>query len=337
MTLTQRLSGDQRDIIELVDSVAAASGSEPDDANPQAIQELRQTLAESGLWTIGVAESLGGGGADLQLRLTAIAAMADHWPAVAWACAQLHAALEAIGTDLPPGADLDSLLDGTASICVGDLTLPGSTLSVDADQGQGHLPRIDPAGSSPAVVALDVDDAWFLPAESVHPGPVLARTGLAGAMTSAAELSGPATRLAATKDFAAIRARLQLAGAAIAAGLAMEAATVSVAYSQTRIQFGNALTALPTVRAGLFGQTTQAEAAWLRAVDGVPEPASAAATLADNCQTALAVTAAAVQAHGGYGYLDEYPAQRLACDAVSLRAATAAMNATIKAAEALAG
>ena len=123
-----------------------------------------------------------------------------------------------------------------------------------------------------------------------------------------------------------VRARLRLSGAAIAAGIALEAAKRGATYARARIQFGAPLTALPTVRAALFEQAHKATDALTLALCTAPTPWRAAAALAGNCERAISVAASAVQTHGGYGYLVEYEVERLLRDAVSLRAATAAAH-----------
>jgi alkylation response protein AidB-like acyl-CoA dehydrogenase len=79
---------------------------------------------------------------------------------------------------------------------------------------------------------------------------------------------------------------------------------------------------LPTVREQLFGSSGAAAVMLrqiLRTADATPW--QAAAVLNAACESAIDACAAAVQSHGGYGYLTEYPVERLLRDAVSLRAA----------------
>jgi alkylation response protein AidB-like acyl-CoA dehydrogenase len=121
---------------------------------------------------------------------------------------------------------------------------------------------------------------------------------------------------------AAARVRLRLGAAAVAAGVADAAAEAALAYSASRRQFGAALTALPTVREQLFGSAGAAAVTLrqiLRTADATPW--QAAAVLDAACESAIEACARAVQSHGGYGYLTEYPVERLLRDAVSLRAA----------------
>ena len=144
---------------------------------------------------------------------------------------------------------------------------------------------------------------------------------------------GQITRIVSA-DVDAIRARLQMGGAAVAAGLALAAAKAATSYSAERVQFGAPISALPTVRQSLARQNAAAMAALADALpDAVPGPARAAALLRENCERALSVTADALLSHGGYGYLHEYGVERLVRDAVSLRAATGARAAFSRSAD----
>lgn len=320
--LGSALSQDQADTVDLVDAVVGKHGLGSDD--PATAGRARAALAEAGLWTIGLPEEQGGGGAPLPLRLTAFAALGQRWTAWSWACAQAHAAAELIdGRDTGlashiPTADPVAVLDGGAPHVV-----------VEHADGRlsGFLHRVDPAGPDPHVVVL-VDDstAWLLTPDALVDVRPLRRTGMAGAMSMSARVDVAFDDVVVLTDVpvAEVRARLQLAGAAIAAGIAVEAAERSLAYAKARIQFGAALTELPTVRASLFRQAQLATDALALALGTAPEPARAAGVLAANCERAIEVAAASVQSHGGYGYLAEYDVERLVRDAVSLRAATAA-------------
>jgi alkylation response protein AidB-like acyl-CoA dehydrogenase len=338
--LGARLSKDQSDVIALVDSLIAKRGEAPGDENPAEVTKARQALADAGLWTLGAAEKLGGGGAPLQLRLTAMAALGRHWAALAWASAQVHAAVEILGEN-PASADmLERIFQADAAVCVVD----AGAIHVDlVDEGdwriRGNLSRLDPVGETTHVIVLAGDsEAWVLPADALRATAPLRRTGMAGALTIAADVDGIAHPVTTSSPVAEIRARMQLAGAAIAAGIAVEAAERSLEYSRNRIQFGAALTALPTVRQSLFDQAGMAsESLALVLGSDMTSPVHAASALAHNCARAIAVAAAAVQSHGGYGYLAEYDVERLLRDAISLRAATDSANGARMAAGALTG
>jgi alkylation response protein AidB-like acyl-CoA dehydrogenase len=69
-------------------------------------------------------------------------------------------------------------------------------------------------------------------------------------------------------------------------------------------------------------ETVAAAEALVHAVAARPDPPLAECARAARVATAAAVRVAddGVQLHGGYGYVDDYPAERLLRDAVSLRA-----------------
>jgi alkylation response protein AidB-like acyl-CoA dehydrogenase len=332
------LSQDQADLVSLVDAVVDQHGDAPGDKDRTEVARARQALADSGLWTLGMPERHGGGGAALRLRLTALCALGRRSAAAARACAQAHAAAEVVD-----GRDVGGLLPhihAAEAVAVVDAAAPHVSLKVTDGQIRGMLWRLDPAGQDPYVVVLaGPSTAWILPPNTVRIRRSLRCTGMAGALTVAAEVHGTlhdaAVLTAVPVD--EVLARLRLAGAASAAGIALEAAERSLAYSRARIQFGAALTALPTVRRSLFDQATRATDALTLALGTEPRPLRAAAVLAGNCERAIAVAEAAVQSHGGYGYLVEYGVERLLRDAVSLRAATDATAGARGAAAVLAG
>jgi alkylation response protein AidB-like acyl-CoA dehydrogenase len=333
------LSRDQADVVGLVDAIVGKVGNAPDDEHPVEIAKARHSLADAGLWALGAAEDAGGGGAPLPLVLAFLAAVGRHWAALAWASAQAQAAIDVLGGD-PAWEELAGhLSDGSAVACVVDQDSARVRLTSADGRVSGTVARLDPAGTAPHVVILAGDaTAWVLPPDAFAFGPVLRRAGLAGACTVAAQIADATPAVIAGIRVAEVRARLQVAGAAIAAGLAADAADRSLSYARSRAQFGGPITALPTVRQALFRQAADAATALsvLHTPD-LPSPVDAAALLADNCERAISVTSGAVQVHGGYGYLAEYGVERLVRDAVSLRAATDAGGGARVAAALLAG
>ncbi|RNL62815.1 acyl-CoA dehydrogenase [Nocardioides marmoriginsengisoli] len=332
------LSADQSDLVGMLDALAAKQDADaPGDAYTR-VAGIRAALVEAGVWTLGVPEEIGGGGAPADLRQLALACLGRRWAGAAWGSVQAHAAAEVLGSA--------GLLDVVAEIHAGhpvvvvELDSAAVELEASDDAVRGRLWRIDPAGEHPHVVVL-VDDrtAWYVRADSVQPLRTLRRTGMAGALTLSADVDAHRADVAELTDLPldGIRARLHLGAAAVAAGLAAEAAERAIEYSQARVQFGGPLTRLATVRSALFRQTQLALESFSIAVDGTTTAVAAAAALAGNCERAIAVGAAALQSHGGYGYIVEYGVEGLLRDAVSLRAATGALAATQAAAALLVG
>jgi alkylation response protein AidB-like acyl-CoA dehydrogenase len=205
----------------------------------------------------------------------------------------------------------------------------------------GALDRIDPAGRDPRLVLLlDRETAVVAPGGGVSFGSGVRRTGLDGALTVSCRIDADLPDGAVVRGPAAGRAGalLDAGAAAVAAGIAEASAQAALAYSGSRIQFGAALTDLPTVRASLSAQAATARAALATAVSAdLDRPEDLAAALAQTCELAVDVAAAAVQSHGGYGYMAEYGVEGLLRDAISLRAAARAAESTRTAARALVG
>jgi butyryl-CoA dehydrogenase len=113
--------------------------------------------------------------------------------------------------------------------------------------------------------------------------------------------------------------------AAQAVGIAQGALEVATSYARERTQFGRPIGALQMIQAMLAEMETRCEAArgllyrvgrMIDAgVDG-PELTKASAMAKLYCSdTAMAVTTDAVQILGGYGYMREYPVERMMRDA----------------------
>lgn len=339
---TRTLTEEQREIVGLVEGLLVALPDLEDETSgaerAQHVPEARAALVESGVWSIGIDEGAGGGGATRDLLLAALLALGAEQPACAWAVAQAHAAAEVLAGVPELSELLAGVVAGEQPVCVVELDDPGVALDPSADLG-GRIGRLDPAGEAPAVVVLDGRaSAWVLAPGALTLTPPLRRTGLSGALTVSAEVDAGSARATQVTDLDvdAIRATLQLGAAAIAAGLASAAAEAAQAYSRERVQFGGPLTALPTVRAALAEQAAGAESALAAVFQTPASPSLAAVVLRDNCERAIDIAASALQSLGGYGYLREYGIERKVRDAVSLRAATGAVQAMRRIADRLA-
>jgi alkylation response protein AidB-like acyl-CoA dehydrogenase len=111
--------------------------------------------------------------------------------------------------------------------------------------------------------------------------------------------------------------------AAQAVGIAQGALEVAARYANERRQFGKPIGELQMVQAMLADMDAQTEAArhlLYTACQEIEAGAPDAARWAAICKlvggdTAMRVTTDAVQVLGGYGYIDEYPAERMMRDA----------------------
>jgi len=111
--------------------------------------------------------------------------------------------------------------------------------------------------------------------------------------------------------------------AAQAVGIAQGALDAAVAYAKQRVQFGRPIGEHQMVQAMLADMATRTEAArqlLYEACERIEAGAPDAARWASMCKlfagdTAMAVTTDAVQVLGGYGYITEYPVERMMRDA----------------------
>jgi alkylation response protein AidB-like acyl-CoA dehydrogenase len=123
---------------------------------------------------------------------------------------------------------------------------------------------------------------------------------------------------------AGVKAESTLAGAlaiaALAVGIAQAALDHAVGYANEREQFGAKLRSFEGLQFKLANMATRTEAA-----RALTEKAANAADekLADMAkvfasETAMEVTTQAVQVYGGYGYMRDYPVEKLMRDAKAL-------------------
>ncbi|MPZ63251.1 MAG: acyl-CoA dehydrogenase [Propionibacteriales bacterium] len=327
---------DQRAVLDLVDDLVEDRLERADD-DPDAVAVARRVLVEHGLWTLGADEATGGGGADQRTTLLALARLAGTWPALAWASVQAHAACLLLADGGVEGGDLLAGVHQGQPLAVADAT--DGQVEVAEGRVSGLLTRVDASATDARVLALvDRETAVLLPSDAVRHGPVLRRTGLGGALSHPCSVQGALPEGAVIHGPVVERARtLLFAGAAaLAAGAAEAAAHAAVSYSGEREQFGGPLTDLPTVRTSLSTNVTAVRRLLVTALAAdADDLVATAAALAPALDDAIAVAAAAVQSHGGYGYMVEYRVEGLLRDLVSLRAASGATEAARWAADAL--
>ncbi len=118
----------------------------------------------------------------------------------------------------------------------------------------------------------------------------------------------------------------RLGMAACAVGLAQAALDASVAFARERSQFGRPVIAFQGLQFLLADMATQIEAArrlYREAArardDGAGSPVSCSMAKLFATDVAMRVATDAVQAHGGYGYMREYPVERYMRDAKGLQ------------------
>lgn len=306
------LDDEQREVLAMLDDLG---GSQPD-----ATDHTRAAVVESGIWTLGAPEELGGAGADMATTLMVLERLGRYWPALGWASAQSQAAL-AILSDGSHGELVSGIAEGTAAVSV----LEAESVHVDLRESDGtwtgHIDRIDVAADRGTVIVLDgPSTAWVFAEDSLSFEPVRT-TGLAGSQTQSVTMDF-AHAITVRADLLRARALLRLGAGAVAAGIAGAASDAARDYAVNRTQFGGPLTHIPVVRQSLAEQAFAAA----QAITTVMSADSSSLThmtaaMEGAVDAAVDVAGKALQSHGGYGYLDEYPTGRFVRDAVSIRAA----------------
>jgi alkylation response protein AidB-like acyl-CoA dehydrogenase len=318
------VDADQAELRALIDALAADHDVDLSDERPDEVAALRRQLARLGLWTVGVAAELGGGGADTLLSATAFAGLGRRWTALGWGAVQAHAAVEVLAGHAQWSGLVTAIHAGEAAVAVVDAHSTGVRLAGKADYITGTIARIDPAGPDPHVVVLVGDGtAWVLPPTSLETQAVRG-CGLGGAMTVSVTTVHAVEAESVIRPVAAdsARIRLRLGAAAVAAGIADAAAAAALSYAAHRRQFGTPLIRLPAVRESLFASSGAAALLFRQVARGETAAGwQAAAVLDAACESAIDVAARSLQSHGGYGYMTDYPVERLLRDAISLRAA----------------
>ena len=114
--------------------------------------------------------------------------------------------------------------------------------------------------------------------------------------------------------------------AACSTGLAQGAFDAAVGFARERSQFGRPIVEFDGIRFMLADMATQVEAARrlyreaARLRDaGVEDPSAPAMAKLFASDAAMRVTTDAVQVHGGYGYMREYPVERYMREAKALQ------------------
>lgn len=306
----------------VVDTVAAVADREIA-AQVQAIESggelgpVLPLLEQQGLTQLGVAVERGGSGVDLVTLLASLERVARRSAASADLVAALHVAELALATLAdPPAPSRRIVVDGP------DLRLRREKNRWELE---GTAPRVHHALLADRYLVVTDDGAVDVPAHAATVGPVQRRTGLRGTDPRSVDLTGATGGGPGLPASVAVAARRLdwLTGAATGIGIGRRAVDEAAAYLRGREQFGTVLADLPALRsmlAGMQGRIEGAAAQLLVAATDHQDLERAGLAAAAAVSAACDVALDAIQLHGGYGYITEYPVERLLRDAVSLRA-----------------
>lgn len=293
---------------------------------------VHAALRQTGLWSLGLPEAVGGGGADLLAVAIAVAELSAASPTVG----VLAAASSLAATTDPALTGTLSAVAAGGLLAVADSRSPLVSLDWSGPALTLSASRVECAGAACAALLIGEDEAWMIGPYLWRArlcGPPVRCTGLHGLDARPVAWSGEPVQLASLGPVA-LRARWYLLLAAAACGVTGAAVHQATRYVSQRHQFGRPLLSFGHVAAQVVALQAAA-AGSARAVHSLavelsaaPAPASAAQRAADVAiavtQTAIGVTGDVIQLHGGYGYIADYPCERWFRDCVSLRAVLSA-------------
>lgn len=287
-----------------------------------------QRLIGSGFWAIALSGDCGGDGADLG--------------ATSLAVAELSAASAFLGFLVGSVSMLGGLDPGDSGRTLSRLAVGGHVAIVDTssplvrtemkDDGRRlHLQAealTDAHGSLAALVLSDGSplliepDAWTRMSCRGHSQ----RMGLRELPSCDVDWEGSA-RTVLPEQGARSRARWQLMLAAVTTGIVSAGAAESSRYAGERNQFGRPIVDFGGVAAMVRNLSDKASQMRMQLL----AIATAIETSNDACDWAIGAARAlrrgavallvdAIQVHGGYGYINEYPVERLLRDATTVRA-----------------
>lgn len=284
------ISTELANFLDVVEKVAAAVGE-----SPAPLADSHGSLTSAGLLDLGrdTADE-----PDARLWVTHTVRVAATWsPSLAFVLAGRYAADRALGADSGASDPTFALLGADRSATVATALEPATVAVFDPETAELWSASWDSLGG-----AARRDR----------------RTGLQGAnMVTIPDAATAAQTVTAQSD---VLADWDLLTGAVLAGIAQRAIRATQSYVMERHQFGVPIGSFAGLRALVADM--EVKAAGVNALidvaltrDAATETISAAAG-----QATVDICLAAVQAHGGYGYIDEYPLTSLVRDAISAQA-----------------
>jgi alkylation response protein AidB-like acyl-CoA dehydrogenase len=314
-----------------------------------------EKLGELGFLGVAFPEKYGGGGADTLSQVLVVEGLARYDAGVALACAAhmslssghiaMFASEEQRAHYLPdmipakklgawcltePSSGSDAAAMKTRATRVGDnYTINGSKMFItngSAAQVYVVMAVTDAAANRSGVSAFIVDRATA----GLSNGRKIEKLGLHSSDTAEVifeNVTVPASNLIGElgmgyrQTLKVLEAgRIGIAG--WAAGIARGAFEDATAYAKERRQFGKAIADFQAIQWMLADMATRIEASWLlmgraAALKDAGKPFAREASMAKlyASETAMWTTTKAVQIHGGYGYVTDFPVERYMRDA----------------------
>jgi alkylation response protein AidB-like acyl-CoA dehydrogenase len=308
------------------------------DADRALDEDVTASIAELGFFGMLVPESHGGMGFDTAVYVSALEELAWGEPAVALLVAQSVIAADVLvrhGGEAH-GSLIEALALGQRLGCIalapddgsGDARGPSAAGTDDGYRLSGTSPWVtNGAAADVAIVLASLANEMALFAverdAGFRTGPAAATMGMRAVPLVELDVDGvnvPASaRLAwsGTDSRGAIDPLGSLSAAAIAVGISQAALDHAVRYANEREQFGRPIRNFEGIQVKLAEMSTRTVAARClieraAAADDVTS-AAMAKLAAGSC--AMYVTTEAVQIFGGYGYMRDYPVEKLMRDA----------------------
>jgi acyl-CoA dehydrogenase len=283
-------------------------------------QGVRGQLAELGFLGMLVPEADGGMGFDASVFAAAVEALAWGEAASAVLVAELNVAARVLAS-AGDGA-LDALLGGGGSASLVAVADDGAGIDAAGDADAWRLSGargavVEAAGAASFVVAARAGHEihhFIVPASAVQLGERRTTIGLRALHLAPVALNDVDARVAAGHGAGRLA---QIGMAAVGVGIAQAALDHALGYAAEREQFGRLLREFEGIAAKLAGmhEQTAAARALLMAAAGAGSPRDAAAAKRFASAAAMRVTTDAVQIYGGYGYMRDYPVEKLMRDA----------------------
>lgn len=199
----------------------------------------------------------------------------------------------------------------------------GTLLAIPSRNRTGEQLVIGGSGGEDLIVAtsggIALVDRHVLPE-----GVVQRRLGLHGVRFCAITPTGKEGDLFAEAKIESAFVYLSAALAVCSVGVAARAIEVASAYARERRQFGRSIIEFGAVEAGLTTASADVDSCLsplCSAISAAGATLKTVQSLAERCADfAIETCDLAIQTHGGYGYIEEYEAERLFRDSVTIRA-----------------